>query len=209
MQICGKVSIELKPASEYLYEEATYKKIYADSLFFLNRAKEPSVKEEDKDRYARVSILLMAFYLESLSNALFKQFDARSEKKLYGTNFSARGKLPEPIQNFLAVYRKLCQKDLSLSTDFIDDIFTIRNKILAHPLGFSVIAGTGIPRGQGCYDKKIKYKKFTNFPYVYSLFKTSHAETVVNEVRKFMNDYCNLLKNKVPKPKIFDAIRPT
>lgn len=83
----------MKPASEYLYEEATYKKIYADSLFFLNRAKEPSVKEEDKDRYARVSILLMAFYLESLSNALFKQFDARSEKKTVRDKIFCKGKI--------------------------------------------------------------------------------------------------------------------
>lgn len=142
----------------------------------------------------------MAFYLESLSNRLYDAFPAKHEKK--------QEKGSEPIQKFRAVYRKLCQDNLPLSIEGIEDIFKIRHKIFAHPQPLSVVAGTGIPRRQGRDDRKINYTKFIGFPYNYSFFKTQHAEDVVNEVRNFVNAYCNLLKDKVSDQKILDAIRP-
>jgi hypothetical protein len=200
----GKVSMRLKPEAEYFFVEATFNQVYTDCLFFLNKARESGIKEEDKDRYARVSILFAAFYIESLSNRLWDAFPARSEKRLD----SAGKDLREPVKKFRAVYHKFCQTHLPLNTDGIEDIFTIRNKIFAHPRAFSIKAGKGIPIGRGC-DNRINYKNknFATFPYVYSLFKTQHAKAIVNEVKNFLNGYCDLLKGKIPD-NILVAIRP-
>lgn len=201
--------MRLKPEAEYLFVEATFNQIYTDCLFFLNKTKESRIKEEEKDRYARVSILFAAFYIESLSNRLWDAFPARSQKRL-----SAKKDLPEPVKNFRAVHHKLCRTYLPLNTDGIEDIFTIRNEIFAHSPAFSIMAGTGIPCGRGREiprgrgrRNRINYKKFKTFPRVYSLFKTQHAEAVVNEAMNFVNAYRDLLKGKIPD-NILDAIRP-
>jgi len=203
----GKVSMRLKPEAEYFFVEATFKQVYTDCLFFLNKAQESGTKEEKKDRYARVSILFAAFYIESLSNRLWDAFPARREKKLD----SAGKDLPKPVKKFRAVYYKFCQTHLPLVAEGIEDIFTIRNIIFAHPPAFSIKAGTGIPSGRGRENRKnrINYKNnnFETFPRVYSLFKTQHAKAIVNEVMNFLNDYCDLLKGKIPD-NILDAIRP-
>lgn len=199
----GKISMRLKPEAEYFFIEPTFKQIYTDCLFFLNKAQESGIKEEENDRYARVSILFAAFLIESLSNRLWDAFPAKSEKKQ-----DIAGKdLPEPIKKYRAVYYKFYQIHLQLNTDGIEDIFTIRDKILAHPPAFSTKAGTGIPSGRGRDNRGIVYKKFKTFPLVYSLFRTQHAKDIVNEVMNFLNDYCDLLKGKIPD-NILNAIRP-
>jgi hypothetical protein len=196
------------PKVEYSFVRATYNVIYSDALFFLNKAKQANVKSEDRNRYARASIILMAFYLESVSNRLFDEFSPRSQKRLM-----KRKNLPGPIKNFIAVYHKFYKCKFPLSIDGIKDIFLIRNEVIGHPSGSSVVAGTGVLRGQGLprkgrTGKQNKYSKFIDFPYVYSLFKTEHAKTIFKEATNFVNGYCDLLEDRVPDKKVLDVIRP-
>lgn len=46
-----------------VYGEATYKRIEEDIVFFRRQAADDQIDDRDKKRYARIVILLMAFYL--------------------------------------------------------------------------------------------------------------------------------------------------
>lgn len=181
----------------------TYKRIVEDALFFLDQSRKNNTSEIEKNRFARATILLMAFYIESISNLLYDYI--LCENKL--EEIDNRSDLPAPIRRIRAVYLQLYKKELSIDIKGIRDIFTIRNKIIAHPAGFSEEkdSETGWKR----MDKTITYEKFENFPCTYSKFTVVHAETVIEEGKNFLISFHELLKDKGSKQKLLDACWPT
>lgn len=180
----------------YIYSEATFKRIAEDALFFYRKAAENNIDDAERRRYSRIAILLMAFYLESLSNLLFDKLVNKDLKCV-----DTRKDLPEPIRRFRAVYKDLYDgKELALNIDGVQDVFTIRNKVIAHPAGRSEERSGKVTRTR--VDKTVSYKKFTDFPFTYSQFTLSHTEEVLEEVKDFLIRFHDLLKargNEVPE----------
>ncbi len=184
----------------YNYSEATFKRIAEDALFFRRKAAEDNIDDSERKRYSRIVILLMAFYLESLSNLLFDKLVTKDLE--YVDN---RTDLPKPIRRFRAVHNELHGKELALCTDGIQDIFTIRNRVIAHPAGRSEERSGKVVRTR--VDKTVSYKKFTDFPFTYSQFTVSHADEVLEEVKYFLLHFFDLLKGKV-SPELLDECWP-
>ena len=180
----------------YIYSEATFKRIAEDAVFFYRKAAENNIDDAERRRYSRIAILLMAFYLESLSNLLFDKLVNKDLKCV-----DNRSVLPKPIRKFRAVYKDLYDgKELALNIDGVQDVFTIRNKVIAHPAGRSEERSGKVNRTR--VDKTVSYKKFTDFPFTYSQFTLSHAEEVLEEVKDFLTRFHDLLKarrNEVPE----------
>jgi hypothetical protein len=82
--------------------------------------------------------------------------------------------------------------ELALDTNGIQDVFTIRNRVIAHPAGRSkeCTNGTGWTRT----DRKVSYKEFTDFPFTYSQFMPSHTDRVLEEVKDFLVRFHDLLQ---------------
>lgn len=182
--------VVLKDGFEAMYSEATFKRIAEDAVFFRKQAEETN--DGEKKRYSRIIIILMAFYLESVANLLFDEFVSEDLDLV-----DERKDLPKPIRRFRVVYNELANKELTLNTDGIQDIFTIRNKVIAHPAGRAKEQIDGIRQSR--IDTKISYKKFTRFPHVYSYFTISEADTVLNEVKEFLTSFFKSLKHKLTK----------
>jgi len=198
--------------ADIIHTVPTYKRIVEDALFFLDQSKK-NTSEIEKNRYARVTTLLMSFYIESISNVLYDDFLGKSDLR----EVENRDKLSMPkgsklrmsryTKIFRAVYFKLYKKELSIDIKGIRDIFAIRNKIIAHPAGFSKEkdSETGWKR----VDQNVIYEKFKNFPFTYSKFNITHAEAVIEEVKNFLISFHKLLKDKGSKQKLLDACWPT
>lgn len=196
----GKVV--LKASLKAVYGETTYKRIEEDAIFFRRKAAQSEIDDQDKKRYARIVILLMALYLESFSILIF---NALVNKPL--NDIDNRTHLPGPIRRFRAVHKELLNKELALNTDGIQDIFTIRNKIVAHPAGRAESqTGTG-EDGWSRLDKNVAYKKFRHFPVHYSHFTLDHTDEILKEVKGFTTAFLKMLSVKVPK-KQFDEWWP-
>ena len=183
---------------------ATYKRVVEDAAYFLNEMIKPDLSTLDQNRYARMNLLLMALYIESLSNALLESSRTRN---LQGLKKQKGWK--EYLKGFMSAYYKYYEKELHLNMDGIHDIFFIRNHFIAHPKGYtrekedgSVIIKQEGKGGIGFY------KKFKNFPYAYSKFNSSHAIIVVNEVVNFLKNYHNLIKRKTSEKKLLDSCWP-
>ena len=89
---------------------------------------------------------------------------------------------------------------MRLDVDGIQDLFTIRNKIIAHPAGRAQLQVAG---GQpGRLDKHVSYQKFKEFPLVYSGFTIEHADKVFAEVTNFLTSFLSLLSGKITKEQL-------
>lgn len=202
-----------------VYTEATFKRILEDAIFFRGAAENVST-ESDKKRYARLIILLMALYLESLSNRIFLHFFDRvaldETKQPTGCvgHVDSRSDLPGPVRNFRAIYRNCMNKDLTLDTSGIQDIFAIRNTIIAHPSG-----GAQLQTSKDCWkplitvvkwkDKEVQisrqslnYARFKHFPSVYSHFTLREADEILEEVREFLTGFLKSLGGKVAQKQL-------
>ncbi|MBW1916639.1 MAG: hypothetical protein JRI57_01250 [Deltaproteobacteria bacterium] len=67
----GSLNINISPQSENYFLESNCNLIFNDLIFFLNQAAVPELEQETSNRYARVAIAYMAFYIESLANLVF------------------------------------------------------------------------------------------------------------------------------------------
>jgi len=175
---------------EAIYSEATFLRIWEDAIFFRRKAAEENIDVSERKRYSRIAILLMAFYLESLSNLLFDKLVNKDLKCV-----DTRKDLPEPIRRFRAVHKEIYDgRELALNIDGVQDVFTIRNKVIAHPAGRSEERSGKVVRTR--VDKTVSYKKFTDFPFTYSQFTLSHADEVIEEVKDFLTRFHDLLKDR-------------
>jgi len=189
----------LKASGEAVYTAATYKRFEEDIIFLRRQAKD-AADESTRKRYARIIILLTAPYLESVSNLMFCEL---IDKELDEVDNWVN--LHKPIRRFRAIHHVLLNKELKLDTNGIQDIFHIRNNITLHPAGREVVKVAG--EGLGRLDKRIAYKKFKSFPFVYSHFTLSEADEVLREVYKFLTEFLRLIKDKISK-KQFDSWYP-
>jgi hypothetical protein len=207
----GKVEIYSQVTLDTVYTEATYKRIAEDALYFLDQSKKDNISGAEQNRYARMTILLMAFYLESLSNFLF---DALVGSATQLKDIDHRSDLPTPIRRFRAAYFQLYKEDLSLSIDSVDcirDIFTIRNKIIAHPTAFSSERHSEHAPGywdRSRQDMSISYLKFKDFPFTYTQFTSQHAQVVLKAAGDFLIEFHRLLKGKVSDERLLNACLP-
>ncbi|MCK4362124.1 MAG: hypothetical protein KAW13_02470 [Dehalococcoidia bacterium] len=183
---------------EAIYSEATFTRIAEDAVFFRRKAGEDNIDDSERKRYSRIAILLMAFYLESLSNLLCDVVLGKNRRR---PKKNKEEGVPGPIRRVRAVYKELYDgKELALNIDGVQDVFTIRNKVIAHPAGRSEERSGKVVRTR--VDKTVSYKKFTDFPFTYSQFTLSHAEEVLEEVKDFLTRFHDLLKDRrheVPK----------
>jgi len=177
---------------EIVIQTKTYLHILRDLLFLLKRRGEhPS--------YSRLAILLSALFLESLSNLLFDNVCPEQELK----DIDKRTDLPKPLRRFRAVYLKVTGEELRLDTSGIRDIFTIRNKVIAHPAGESIECRTQDSSGNWQrtrvvpnHKKELKYHKLqrAGISTVYEHFSTDHAVCVFEETKEFLQQFSSLLR---------------
>jgi hypothetical protein len=189
----------LKASGEAVYTAATYKRFEEDIIFLRRQAKDTD-DESTRKRYARIIILLIAPYLESVSNLIFGEL---IDKEL--GEVDNRADLPKPIRKFRAIHHVLLNKELKLDTNGILDIFHIRNNITLHPAGREVMKVAGEVLGR--LDKRIAYKKFRSLPFVYSHFTLKEADEILREVYQFLTEFLRLIKDKISKEQ-FDSWYP-
>jgi hypothetical protein len=148
----GTSHLGLKLSTDAVYTAATYKRLEED-IIFLRRQAEHTTDESERKRYARITILLAAPYLESMSNLMFQQLINKELEEV-----DKRADLPKPIRRFRGIHHELLGEELKLDTHGIQDIFHIRNNITLHPAGHEVVKIAGEELGR--MDKRIAYKKF-------------------------------------------------
>ena len=186
----GTVGIEASASAEY--SEATAKRFIEDAIFLYEKATKATDELEIK-RFSRLAVMVIPFYLECLSNYLFDNFINMELKDV-----DTRSDLPETIRRFRAVYNKCLNIELKdADINGIRDIFTIRNKITAHPKGRSTLETT--PDKWKRSDINISYLKFKdpNFPQVYSHFYPKHTYLIFTEVHDFLTKYITSIKHKL------------
>jgi len=174
-------------SADYSALSPNYTWIHRDLVFFLNLSQKSSDSEEKK-RFARAVIILLAFYLESLSNLLFEETKIQEEKlEIYIDRYKDWAK---PIIKLLLSLNKLDSESFAACKG-LKDLFLIRNQVFAHSEGRSVVAGTGVDPKKGLKGnfKKLSYEKFTNFPNVYSQFDVEHAEKLCEAVDNFLKSF--------------------
>ena len=187
----AKIKIGVKVSVSAAYSEATAKRFIEDAIFLYHNATKATDELEQK-RYSRLAVTVIPFYLESLSKYLFYEFFNSELKK----GDDKRKGLSETIIRFSLVYRKCLNKELK-DKDFngIIDIFTIRNRITAHPQGRSRLVTTD--NGWERDDISITYLKLKDLPPVYSHFYPKHTHLIFSEVHDFLTNYITYLKGNL------------
>ena len=181
----------LKASVEAVYTAATYKR-FEEDIVFLRRQANDATEESTRKRYARIIILLIAPYLESVSNLMFGELINRELDEV-----DNRMDLHKSIRRFRAIHHVLLSKELKLDINGIQDIFHIRNNITLHTAGREVVKVAG--EGLGRLDKRIAYKKFKSFPFVYSRFTLSEADEILREIYRFLTEFLGLIEDKILK----------
>jgi hypothetical protein len=138
----------------------------------------------------------LAFYVESLANAVFckeladqdckKEIGKVEKQKELSPNIPELGFLAWSVRKFRAAY----DGKAPLDDIGIQDLFTIRNKVFAHARERSTVRASDSSK-----ITRIKYLKFENFPHFYGDFGHKHCELLLNEVRTFLKSYADLSSN--------------
>jgi hypothetical protein len=206
----GNLGLKLSPASEYFFTRATCAEVRQDIDFFLSESQKATDLSISK-RYARAAIVFTAFYVESLANLLLAQITDRFGQNAQLDDFiKKRDHCPKPLRVLYGAYLFLNGKPIGretawdLDTSAVEDLFLIRNQVLAHPPARSIVAGTGVVTGQGLTQKAkpLPLKKFAHFPNVYHEFTNCHALELYEETKLFLTNYGKLLSSNPTEPKI-------
>ncbi len=169
----------------------TYKCVLDDQRFFLSMATGPH-----EARYARMAALLVALHIESVGRVLFEMAFADDDNMKQLSEDDAldsvdpRTDLPRPLRRVRVAYRKLAGVELAAPFEGVQDVFLVRNKVLAHPLGVTVqsrtvsdTAGTHWVRS----DKDIQYKKLrADFPVSYEQWTRKDSEELSKISAEFL-----------------------
>jgi hypothetical protein len=183
--------VGIKVSASAIYSEATATRFVEDAIFLYKQAI-IATDELERKRFSRLAIMVIPFYLESISNYLFDNF--LNSKKL--DDVDNRNELQKPVRRFRAVYNKCLNKELKdRDINGIRDIFTIRNKITAHPKGRSSLVTT--KNGWEREDENISYHKLEGLPKVYSHFFPEHSYLIFTEVHDFLTKYITSIKHKL------------
>lgn len=202
-KIDAKAQLGLRASAKAEYSAATFKRIAEDAIFFRRQAAQGEIDDTDKRRYARIIILLMAFYLESLSNLMLvtlTQIGTDNRLERYDEEYEDKTHLSGPIRKFKAIHYELLGKKLTLNTNGIQDIFHIRNHIIAHSTGRDKLESYEL--GWRPVNKNFTYRKFKTFPFVYSHFTLKEADEILMEVKEFLTKFLDLLKHNLSEEQI-------
>jgi len=187
----GGGTVDIKASVSAVYSEATVKRFIEDAIFSYEKAI-IATDELEKKRYSRLAVTVIPFYLESLSRYLFYEFFKGELKR----GDDKRTDLPETIRRFRLVYKKCLNKELKdEDINSIRDIFTIRNRITAHPQGRSRLVTT--ENGWERDDISINYLKLKDLPQVYSHFYPKHTHLIFTEACDFLTKYITSIKNNL------------
>jgi hypothetical protein len=184
--------------------ELTLKRLEEDVVFFCRAAESKSIDGSERRRFSRVAILLMAFYVESLSNFLFDIEALRLKRPRKNVPANQR-ELPKALRHFCDMYFKAHQKELSLDLRGLWDLFTIRD-LIAHPPGWADEIDTPNGRKPARKSRRVSYKKFEDFPQMYSQFCLSHAKALLPEIADFVVSYLDLMKQQLRGRKLLPAM---
>ena len=178
---------------EYSVTVPTCNTIYDDIVYFLIKSKLADIDQALSKRYARIVIALLAFYVESLVNLLLDELLKNNCPQKFSDFYINRERTLRKYQDalYLISEKKLPKGE----TNCIEDLFSIRNQLIAHPKAREIVGGTDVPKGKGLSGKgePIKYKKLKNFPNILSEFTYEHAQELYNEIKDFLDKYYNLI----------------
>jgi len=146
------------------------------------------------NRYG-TAVFLTAAFIESTANLLWDavmdgQDLIAAERQLGLSGQDTNGDyLSKPIRKLLCLYEKACGQACPHSIDGLQDIFDVRNRIVAHPAGASREALD--LRDDGTWDRqridrRVEFRKFTDWPTTYSQFLRSHANEAVAEAKRML-----------------------
>jgi len=188
MELGENLKMKDSPSAEY--SEATTKRFIEDAIFLYQNATK-STDALEKKRYSRLAVTVIPYYLESLSNYLYDEIINRTLDDV-----DQRTELPKPVRKFRAVYNNCFNKELpDQDINGIRDIFTIRNRITAHPQGRSNLVSTNT--GWERNDITITYYKLNNLPKVYSDFELKYTHLIFTEVHDFLTKYITSIKGNL------------
>lgn len=205
----GSVGVKIEGHGKYFFSYPDCNLILEDITYFLMRGNEHKLNQNEKNRYARVAIIYMAFYIESLSNWLeFELINSNNKPKKMITKKTKRDKdeyWPTPLYKLRIAYVVLennnhLPKELDIRG--IRDLFRIRNGIFAHPPGRSITGGNILKDGKGIpEDKKpVYYEKFEGIlPKIQSEFTIEHAKIMYNEIKIFLKEYYGVISKHFSK----------
>ena len=179
----------------------THKCILDDQRFFQSMA-----TGQHEARYARIAGLLTALHVESVSNVLFEEAFADDDNLKQLSEYDVldsvdcRRDLPNPLRRIRAAYEKLTGTKLAIPCEGIQDIFIVRNRILAHPCGITTQSRT-VSNTAGTHwvrsDRDIKYKKLrADFPVSYEQWTRKDAEELSNVAAEFLGALRTELRTK-------------
>jgi len=206
----GNTGFKLRPTSEYFFSRPTYAEVQKDIDFFLSESQK-AIDLIVSKRYARAAIVFTAFYVESLANLLAAHIRENFGQTAQLDDFISRGDhWPKPLRTLYGAYLFLNKKpigrgeDWALDSSAVEELFLIRNQVLAHPPARSIVAGTGVVAGQGLTQeaKPLALNKFAHFPNIYHEFAHCHALELYEEARLFLINYGRLLASNPTEPKI-------
>lgn len=201
----GNIKMKLNVGSDYRFLKVNYAEIHNDIKFFLSESTKGSEIEISK-RFARAAIVFTAFYVESLGNLLVDRMtSAFGSLPDFEEFINKRDHWPRPLRILFGVYIKIQNKSLPpnidrvwpLDTAVIQDLFLIRNQVLAHPPARSTVGGTGVTAEKGLTQdgKDLKFNRFTHFPNIYTGFTSTHAHEIYDETKNFLEGYGTLIHN--------------
>jgi hypothetical protein len=186
-------TFEITSMATYSMSKANCVPIFEDLTYLLKQSRDTEIDQELRNLYARTSIVFMAFYFEALANSIFdkerKDKDIIAELNQYDINTD----LSDAIRKMRAAYKKEFSNDIALDIKPIRDLFLIRNQIFAHPK-----ERTTISSNNPALIKNLEYLYFKGFPLFYSDFNNSHADKIYLEVKTFLKNYLELMKDKIP-----------
>jgi hypothetical protein len=159
-----------------------------------------------RNRFA-VAILLTAVFIESTASFLLEQLrpgqDVEEVEKTLGISWQDYP--PEPLRKLLASYSVACRTACPHPMAGLRDIFRVRNRIVAHPVGTAKEDLT--LRDDGSWNHKradltLTYDKFTEWPTTLSQFKREHAHEALAETK----DVLKAVRDDLERAGVADAI---
>jgi hypothetical protein len=178
---------------KYSVSVPTCNTIYDDIVYTLGKAKLANTDHKISKCYARIAIIFLAFYMESLINLLLDEMLKNNCPEKFSDFYINRERTLQKYQDALYIISK--KKLPNQDTDCISDLFSIRNHLIAHPKAREIVGGTDVPKGKGLSGKgePIKYKKFKHFPNILSEFTYKHAQELYNGIKEFLMKYYSLI----------------
>jgi len=195
----GNIKLNLKVYSSYYSIETNCHYLYNDLIYFIRSGKNSLENIEISKRYARAAIMILASYLDCLSNLLINEIEDRFK---FGIKLKKIIK-EDPIYKFGKIYNCLSNNRLSSQLDIQgikDFYYRVRNQIIVHPPARSIKAGTGVIKGKGLTEDKkvIQYLKLKS-PNILSEFTMNDIIEIYNEVKIFLKEYYKLIIDDIPK----------